>query len=335
MHIYSLISPIELGPLPGWHYFGTDADDTFVGTWGDDVMYGSGGADHFDGRGGNDTVDYSNSDAGVRVSLFYRLQGFGGDAEGDTYASVENITGSNFRDRLTGSAADNIINGGGGNDTVYAREGNDTVDGGDGNDTIYGHAGDDDLTGGDGDDTLYGGDDNDTIDGGNDDDIISGGAGKDTLIGGDGIDTVSYVGSRAVVVDLAKQTVSGGDGDGDTIKGFENAVGGFQDDILIGNDVDNILTAGTGNDTLTGGLGADTFVFSQDDRTSHGKDVITDFEQGADKILFDDMYGFSSFAELEAQGRITEDNGNTIIDTSYFGNGDTIVLEGFSDQLTA
>ena len=38
----------------------------------------------------------------------------------DTLANIENLTGSNFNDTLTGNTAANILNGGAGNDTLTA-----------------------------------------------------------------------------------------------------------------------------------------------------------------------------------------------------------------------
>ena len=49
--------------------------------------------------------------AGVNVSLMTGL-GSGGDAEGDTLSTIENLTGSNLDDTLEGSAANNVLAGG-------------------------------------------------------------------------------------------------------------------------------------------------------------------------------------------------------------------------------
>ena len=63
-------------------------------------------------------------------------------AAGDRLRSIENLTGSSFKDELTGDAQNNVIKGMGGNDILSG--------GGDGADD----AGVDELYGGDGDDTL-------------------------------------------------------------------------------------------------------------------------------------------------------------------------------------
>ncbi len=55
-------------------------------------------------------------------------------------------------------------------------------------------------------------------------------------------------------------------------------------DVLIGGRLQDTLVGGEGNDTLTGGLGRDTFGFGPSDL---GADVITDFQEGVDRIDVD------------------------------------------------
>ncbi|MFZ4756535.1 MAG: beta strand repeat-containing protein [Burkholderiaceae bacterium] len=61
-----------------------------------------------------------------------------------------------------------------------------------------------------------------------------------------------------MTVNLATNTVSGGDAAGDTISNFQNVIGGSGADLLIGDDGANWLGGDGGNDTIRGGLGADT-----------------------------------------------------------------------------
>ncbi len=63
--------------------------------------------------------------------------------------------------------------------------------------------------------------------------------------------------------------------------------GGGMSDTLVGTDRADFIWGGGGPDTLTGGAGADIFYFSADpsERQSNSVvDVITDFEQGIDRI---------------------------------------------------
>ena len=51
-----------------------------------------------------------------------------GDALGDTFKSIENLTGSKLSDKLTGDAGDNKISGLGGNDQISGKAGNDVFE---------------------------------------------------------------------------------------------------------------------------------------------------------------------------------------------------------------
>lgn len=105
---------------------GSAGDDTLTGGAGDNVLEGGAGADVMDGGGGADTASYAGSAEAVTVNLAEGT-GAGGDAEGDTFTSVENITGSAGDDTLTGDAEDNVLEGGAGADTINGGAGSDTV----------------------------------------------------------------------------------------------------------------------------------------------------------------------------------------------------------------
>jgi Ca2+-binding RTX toxin-like protein len=176
-----------------------DGDDTLIGNEGNDVLDGGAGADILNGGLGLDTVTYARSSDAVQIDL---LQGLvsGGDAEGDTLISIENLAGSDFDDTLIGNGARNRLVGG---------EGNDILDGGDGNDRMIGSEGDD---------------------------LFLFNFGSDEIEGGDGADTALYVGMKAdygivdngagswIITDLSNMDV-------DTLTGIETV--SFDDGFLI------------------------------------------------------------------------------------------------------
>ncbi len=250
---------------------------------GSDLLEGGAGADALLGGGGNDTASYAGSDAGVNVSLASGL-GSGGDAEGDTLAAIENLTGSTLADTLAGDAQNNVLDGGQGDDVLQGGAGADELRGGQGSD-LASYAGSSqavevDLaagsaSGGDatGDiltsiegavgsalaDTLRGDANANTLVGGQGNDLLEGRGGADTLDGGDGVDTASYAASSgSVVVRLDGSLGSGGDAEGDRLLGIENVLGSDAADTIVGNAADNLLQGGQGDDVLQGGAGADT-----------------------------------------------------------------------------
>ncbi len=261
--------------------FGQEGNDYLSGGTGNDVLDGGAGADRLYGGSGTDTADYQNSAAGVQVSLRHNTA-YGGDAEGDSFSSIENLTGSGYRDTLKGSDVANVIKGLGGNDTIYGYDGDDRLEGGAGRDFIRGH---------DGDDTLIGGDDDDTLIGGNDDDTLIGGGGGDALYGDTGTDTVSYAGSSSGVnVDLDQGVGFWGDAYGDTYDDIENVIGTNYYDSITGTDGANVIQAGGGNDNISDGAGDDTVYGGAGRDTFYagsGADAYFGGE-GRDAILFND-----------------------------------------------
>lgn len=162
----------------------------------------------------------------------------------------------------------------------------------------------DDIRGLGGHDNLSGEGGNDTISGGDGTDTINGGPGNDRLDGGGGIDWVSYVGTpSAVSVKLASSAAQDTGGAGtDTLTGFENAIGSYYSDTIIGTGGNNtlvgsggndslnggggndILFGGLGNDSLTGGPGLDSFRFDSTLSSLANVDRITDFSVADDTI---------------------------------------------------
>ena len=82
--------------------YGLAGNDELYGLRGDDLLNGGPGRDRLDGGRGTDIADYDGAAApGVTVNLA-NLASNTGDARGDTYTSIEIISGSAHADTLTG-----------------------------------------------------------------------------------------------------------------------------------------------------------------------------------------------------------------------------------------
>ncbi|ESR25657.1 hypothetical protein N177_1490 [Lutibaculum baratangense AMV1] len=113
---------------------GNAGNDTIAGGADNDTLIGGAGADVLGGGAGVDTANYASSGAAVQVSL-QNGTGSGGDAEGDTLYSIENLVGSSFGDILVGHGGANALYGLAGNDTLIGGAGADILAGGGGVDT--------------------------------------------------------------------------------------------------------------------------------------------------------------------------------------------------------
>ena len=93
------------------------------------VITGNSGNNILAGLGGADTVDWRRGNGYGDLYCFGRRRerqpddrlGRGGDAEGDTLATIENLTGSNLNDTLEGNGGNNVLDGGLGIDTLSLR----------------------------------------------------------------------------------------------------------------------------------------------------------------------------------------------------------------------
>jgi Ca2+-binding RTX toxin-like protein len=104
--------------------FGAYDDDILLGGKDDDTLTGGTGADVLNGGDGADTASYLTAAAGLTVSL---TTGTGtGDAQGDTFIDIENLTGSDFTDTLVGDGNANALDGGGAIDSLQGLLGDDT-----------------------------------------------------------------------------------------------------------------------------------------------------------------------------------------------------------------
>lgn len=123
---------------------GGAGDDILIGEVGNDTLVGGLGADIFQGEQGIDTADYSTAASAIKIDL---ARGSArGAAAGDTFDTVENITGTPFGDTIAGDANANTIAGGDGGDSLKGNDGNDSLTGDAGTDVAVGGAGTDTCT---------------------------------------------------------------------------------------------------------------------------------------------------------------------------------------------
>ncbi len=121
---------------------GSAGADRLDGIGGNDELIGGAGADALVGGEGSDTASYSTAANGVAARLLAPGANTG-DAVGDSYVGVENLTGSQFGDILTGGNDGNVLSGQGGSDTLSGLLGNDTLRGGAQADILIGDGGGD------------------------------------------------------------------------------------------------------------------------------------------------------------------------------------------------
>ena len=265
--------------------WGGAGNDRLYGEAGNDALYGEAGKDRLDGGSGMDQLyggaDKDRLDGGTGNDALYGGDGkdvlFGKDGHDtlDGGAGDDQLRGGNHHDQLFGGEGNDRLMGENGDDNLVGAEGVDRLYGGNDDDRLDGGAEDDSLFGGNGDDALYGGDGDDLLRGGDGDDVISGGAGADNIRGDKGYDIVSYADAiRSVRVFLDGSEANDGGAAGDTLMHIEGIIGSAFADVLAGDENDN---------SLTGGEGADQFVFLT---AGFGKDRITDFQDGADRLDF-------------------------------------------------
>jgi Ca2+-binding RTX toxin-like protein len=243
--------------------YGRGGNDQLFGYDGNDTLIGGAGADALDGGTGTNTASYATAVSGVVADLDDN-EFATGDAKGDTFISIQNLTGSRFADTLYGDHGDNRLSGGAGNDILVGEAGADRLDGGAGVDTVaYDASGSGvraDLLNpatntGDakGDSYIL----VENLDGSSFDDVLLGDNGAN-VIGGN----------------LVHSTPSGND----------RLYGRGGNDQLFGSDGNDLLEGGAGADRMTGGAGKDIFLFDTPLNAATNVDRITDFTPGADTI---------------------------------------------------
>ena len=160
-------------------------------------------------------------------------------------------------------------------DTTSGGGGTDTSSGG-GSDTTSGGGGTDTSSGGGGTDTNSGG--NDTTSGGGNTEDYTLNSGKTAVTLGAEFEGTFDLGDYASTI----KTVVGSSQTGYDVE----IIGNDKANKLVGGAGDDTLNGKGGNDTLTGGDGDDIFVYE----SGGGKDVITDYEEGVDRVIISGDY---------------------------------------------
>ena len=252
---------------------GGAGDDTLIGGSGDDFFVGITGTDVIDGGSGEDTNSFQGIPTGVTATV--EADGTGTATYGsvsETFAGIENLTGSENDDVLQANGESGaVLRGLGGNDLLTGSDGDDTLVGNDGNDILRGGFGNDFASGGEGDDNLNGGAGSDTLFGLGGNDFFVGIGGSDFIDGGVGFDTNSFQGIATGVTARINDDGSGSAQYGlvnESFANIERLVGSEADDVLIatgsrgtrllGLEGDDLLVGSFGDDVLIGGDGDDT-----------------------------------------------------------------------------
>ncbi len=244
---------------------GFAGNDSLFGGGASDTLNGGLGADHLDGGDGRDWAEYIDSTARVTVNL-QTGTGSGGDAQGDTLVSIENLRGSDYADSLTGDGNNNIF------DPQLSR---------------LGGASSDFVTGGGGIDKLI-------VDWSRDDTGTGMTGGYNSGSNFDGtfvrnfssaatpLDRVTFTGISTLQVlgTMKDDTVYGGGGDDLIITGSGN-------DLIYGGgkgvypqiDAGQRLGTGLGADRILAGDGSDLVVYGTNENRAFAKDITLDYGQ--------------------------------------------------------
>jgi len=317
---------------------GDAAENVLSGGDGDDTLNpganAGGTVDLLDGGAGSDTASFGGYTAGVTATLNGATDSMAtlGGVQIAALRNIENLTGGDGNDVLTGDGNANVIDGGLGDDVLNGGAGIDTVSfrgttgvtvdlsiqaaqaTGGGNDTIIGF------------ENVSTGSGADAITGDANDNIFFDGGGADVYNGAAGSDTIDYSASTSTVsVNLntvVAQTV-GAFGDSDTITNMENVIGAtlFANALTGSDTASNRLVGGSVNDFLVGGGGADTLIGNAGNDVIFG-DYVNTFNTGATTADGNDMIEGGAGNDSLIGGM-----GNDIL---RGGDGDDILVGGIA-----
>ena len=336
--------------------YGGEGDDWIYGQGNNDLLKGGGGADHLFGGSGTDWASYADTPGEIRASLMPGVGGYGGIAAGDTFDSIENLSGSSYADQLIGNDSANTLAGQAGNDWLQGGSGADRLEGGTGGfDTASyflspvgvfvslisglgsgGHAAGDTLVGIEnlagsvsGDNVLVGNDSANSLWAYDGDDSLKGAGGVDSLSGGSGDDLLDGGGDRdwmygqrdndTYIVDNSLDRVFEDPGQGsDTVRASVTyALPASQDVEFLATTDDD----GTAAINLTGNETTNIVTGNNGNNTLNGRegnDTLTG-NAGADWFLFDTALGEIPNIEEITDFNVVDD---TIrLDATIFSSG--------------
>ena len=218
-------------------------------------------------------------------------------------SSAESILGFDADDIIVGKASNDTIAGGAGSDRLISGDGSNLLLGNEGNDTLAASSSRSNtvnnvFNGGVGNDLIVdriiGNDSNSFLSGEADNDTIFGFSGKDNILGGTGADGINGgAGSDRILGEDGDDELEGGDGD----------------DLIIGGNGSDFIRGLEGFDILTGESGVDFFYLIP----NTDRDVITDFEDGIDKLVLTPTPQFDSEFNFSDLSIVPSNNGTKIV----------------------